>query len=227
VRSGKSAFAVQWAKALGPRRGFIATAQVYDDEMKARALAHQEERGQEFVTVEEPLDLLGALEKLSSCDAVVVDCLTLWLTNLLLRGDSPEAMAQAVQAFAHAARQAAPTVIVVSNEVGMGIVPENALARRFRDVAGRAHQVFARQADQVVLAMMGLLLRAKPGPIVPLLPMDSGAGFLAVDGAHAGAPAGGNAGAGAGTGRDAAADGQGAQGDQEATEGAGGGFPWI
>ena len=119
----------------------------------------------------------------------------------------------------------------------MGIVPENALARRFRDVAGRAHQVFARQADQVVLAMMGLLLRAKPGPIVPLLPMDSGVGFLAVEGAPAGGNGGGNAGgdagAGAGTGLDGAADGQGtqraqgAQGAQEATEGAGGGFPWI
>lgn len=167
VRSGKSAFALSLARRLGARRAFVATAQPFDDDMRLRIEAHQLERRGDFATVEAPLDLPGALRALAGDppEVVVVDCLTLWLSNLLLRGDPPEAIALEVTRLAEALRTGPFHVVLVTNEVGMGVVPESPLGRTFRDVAGRAHQALARRADRVYLAALGCILRLRPAPI--------------------------------------------------------------
>jgi len=163
ARSGKSAFALALARSLGPRRAFVATAEARDLEMRERIARHREERGAEFSTVEEPLELARAVSALRGVDVAVIDCLTLWLSNLLLRGERPEEIAASVEGLL-AALATAP--ILVTNEVGMGVVPESALGRAFRDVAGRAHQVLAARADRLYLAVLGTVLRIRPGPIV-------------------------------------------------------------
>jgi adenosylcobinamide kinase/adenosylcobinamide-phosphate guanylyltransferase len=165
ARSGKSAFALRLARAMGRRRAFIATAQAFDDEMRDRIARHVEERGDAFRTLEAPLDLPGAIDALRDVDVAVVDCLTLWLSNLLLRGDDDVRVAGAVDALGRALSRAAFPVVVVTNEVGMGIVPETPLGRRFRDVAGRAHQRLAAGADAVYVAMMGCIVRLRPAPV--------------------------------------------------------------
>ncbi len=165
VRSGKSAFALLRASQLGQRRAFIATAEVRDDEMRERVERHREERGDAFRTIESPRALTETLQALSEVEVVVVDCLTLWLSNLLLDALSEVEIAERVEAFARALEQRRFSTVLVTNEVGLGIVPENALARRFRDIAGRAHQRLGRGADEVYLAALGQLLRLKPGPV--------------------------------------------------------------
>lgn len=159
ARSGKSAYALDQAMA-GPaqRRVMIATAQALDEEMAARIARHREERGAEWVTIEEPLDLAKAVRDLHAGDVAVVDCLTLWLSNLML-GDLE--IGPATQDLC-AALQASPAdVFVISNEVGQGIVPDNPLARRFRDEAGWMHQAVAAAADRAVLVVAALPLVLK------------------------------------------------------------------
>jgi adenosylcobinamide kinase/adenosylcobinamide-phosphate guanylyltransferase len=165
VRSGKSAFALERARKLGQRRVFIATAQTLDDEMRARASRHALERGDAFRTIEEPLAVSGVLAGLNDVDVVVLDCLTFWLANLLARGDREDHVAAELSALARAATDATFPVIVVTNEVGMGVVPESALGRLFRDVAGRAHQHLAARASHVYFAALGCVLRLKPAPL--------------------------------------------------------------
>jgi adenosylcobinamide kinase/adenosylcobinamide-phosphate guanylyltransferase len=165
VRSGKSAFALALARTLGPRRVFLATAQAWDAEMAARIAAHRAERSADFETIEEPFDPLGALDRAAGADVVVLDCVTLWLSNLLLRGASEAEIAAKVVALADALRAAPFASVVVTNEVGMGIVPESPLGRTFRDVAGRAHQALAARADRIYFAMLGTMLRLSPGPV--------------------------------------------------------------
>jgi adenosylcobinamide kinase / adenosylcobinamide-phosphate guanylyltransferase len=165
VRSGKSAFALALARALGPRRALLATAEARDGEMAERIASHRAERGAEFATVEAPLELPGAVAALREVDVVVVDCLTLWLSNLLLRGDAPAAIARQVDALAAALAAAPGHAVLVTSEVGMGVVPESALGRTFRDVAGRAHQALTARADRLYLAVLGTVLRIRPGPV--------------------------------------------------------------
>lgn len=167
VRSGKSGFALSLARRLGGRRTFVATAQPLDQEMRDRIAAHQAEREGDFATVEAPLDLPAALQAVAGepPQVVVIDCLTLWLSNLLLRGDSPESIALEVTRLADVLRASPFHAVLVTNEVGMGVVPESALGRAFRDVAGRAHQVLAQRADRVYLAALGCILRLRPAPI--------------------------------------------------------------
>lgn len=164
ARSGKSRFALELARARGPQRTFIATAEALDGEMRERARAHREERGVEFETVEEPLGLSQAI---SSADAavVVVDCVTLWLSNLLVHGRTREDVLAAVDGLVAVLSQRERTVVLVTNEVGMGIVPETPLGRLFRDLSGVAHQRIAAAADEVYLGALGLILRLKPGPV--------------------------------------------------------------
>ncbi|MFL5298840.1 MAG: bifunctional adenosylcobinamide kinase/adenosylcobinamide-phosphate guanylyltransferase [Anaeromyxobacteraceae bacterium] len=171
VRSGKSAFALALARRLGIRRAFVATAQAFDREMEERIALHRAERDGEFATVEEPLDLPAALAHVDA-DVVVVDCLTLWLSNLLLRGDSAADVAAAVERLAAELARRRLHAVLVTNEVGMGVVPESALGRLFRDVAGRAHQRLARDADRVYLAALGCVLRLRPGPVSLARPED-------------------------------------------------------
>lgn len=167
VRSGKSAFALTLARRLGARRTFLATALPFDDEMRDRIAAHRAERDGDFATLEASHDVPGALQSLADAatDVVVVDCLTLWLSNLLLRGDRPEAIAAEVARLAGVLGASPFHAVLVTNEVGMGVVPESALGRVFRDVAGRTHQLLARRADRVYLAALGCILRLRPAPI--------------------------------------------------------------
>jgi adenosylcobinamide kinase/adenosylcobinamide-phosphate guanylyltransferase len=165
ARSGKSAFALTRAMALGSRRVFLATAECLDDEMRARVACHREERGAGFRTIEAPRQLLEALHGLEDVDVVLIDCLTLWLSNLLL-DDEPTASIEAriAELVQWLVVRRCHTVIV-TNEVGMGIVPDNALARRFRDLTGRAHQRLGAACDEVYLAALGQVIRLKPAPI--------------------------------------------------------------
>lgn len=152
ARSGKSALAEGVVRAAGPSPVYIATAEAWDDEMRARIAEHRAQRdGQGWRTVEAPLDLPGALAGAGDAP-VLVDCLTLWLTNLMLgEHDIPAAAAALLAAL----DRPGPTVLV-ANEVGLGIVPDNALARRFRDAAGRLNQQVAARADTVVFTAAGL-----------------------------------------------------------------------
>jgi len=161
ARSGKSAYAQRGAEAVGGSRSplMIATAQAFDDEMRERIARHQGERGDAWRTIEAPLELPDALDQLGPQDVAVADCLTLWLTNLIL-GDHD--VAKARDALLRSVRHTPARLWLVSNEVGLGIVPDNALSRRFRDEAGRLHQALAAQADEVVLIVAGLPLRVKP-----------------------------------------------------------------
>ncbi|HEY6879571.1 MAG TPA: bifunctional adenosylcobinamide kinase/adenosylcobinamide-phosphate guanylyltransferase [Polyangiales bacterium] len=166
VRSGKSAFALARAKELGVRRGFIATAEPFDDEMRERAQRHRIERGDDFFTLEAPRALSAAVrEAARSADVVVVDCLTLWLSNLLLEGLDRPAIRARVDELAATLRESSAHVVMVSNEVGLGIVPESKLGRTFRDLSGEAHQTLGNQADELYFAMMGQLVRLRPGPL--------------------------------------------------------------
>jgi adenosylcobinamide kinase / adenosylcobinamide-phosphate guanylyltransferase len=167
VRSGKSAFALRRARELGSRRVFVATAQALDAEMEQRVAAHRRERGEDFRTVEAPRALLAALRDIDA-DVVVVDCLTLWLSNLLLDGSSREHIEQQVLELAAWLGERHRHCVIVSNEVGLGIVPDNALARAFRDVAGRAHQLLGARADEIYVGLFGQLLRLRPGPVESL-----------------------------------------------------------
>lgn len=162
ARSGKSRYAEGLVTAFGGPRIYIATARVWDDEMADRVARHRDDRGPGWTTVEEPLDLTGALRAhAADGTGVLVDCLTLWLTNLMMA----EADIDAETAALAAALAGLPgRIVLVSNEVGLGIVPDNALARRFRDHAGRLHQTVAALAPRVVLTVAGLPIFAKGTP---------------------------------------------------------------
>ncbi len=171
VRAGKSAFAVNRARELGTRRVYIATAEEIDEEMRERVMAHREERGKDFETVEEPIALCETLEKLRHKDVVVVDCLTIWLSNLLLQEEPPERILERVKALLAIVASAQFHVLFVTNEVGMGVVPETRLGRIFRDLCGRVHQSFSRCADEVYFAALGTIIRIKPDPVCAVPPM--------------------------------------------------------
>lgn len=161
ARSGKSRFAETTALASGQSLTCIATAQALDAEMQARIQHHQRERDAAWVTVEEPLHLARALQQQASANrCIVVDCLTLWLTNLLLAGD---ACFEQERAALLAALPTLPgDILLVSNEVGWGVVPADPLSRRFVDEAGRLHQALAASADRVTLVVAGLPQVLKP-----------------------------------------------------------------
>jgi adenosylcobinamide kinase/adenosylcobinamide-phosphate guanylyltransferase len=150
ARSGKSRWALDRARKRGNRLVYIATAEALDDEMSARIVKHRAERESAFQTIEEPRELAKAIRSAQG-DAIVVDCLTLWLANVMR--DSGETIA--------AAKEHAAEVICVTNEVGCAIVPENALAREFRDRAGIMNQRFAEAADEVYWMIFGQPLRIK------------------------------------------------------------------
>jgi adenosylcobinamide kinase / adenosylcobinamide-phosphate guanylyltransferase len=153
ARAGKSQYAESLIAETG-RGLYLATATPGDTEMAERIAAHRARRGPDWTTIEEPLDLIGALDRHASAGRpILVDCLTLWMSNLLGAGREPrEAAAALVQARV---RWRSP-VVFVSNEVGLGIVPDNALARQFRDAAGYLHQTIAECADLVVFLIAGL-----------------------------------------------------------------------
>ena len=160
ARSGKSAYAEQLAKGWKGERIFIATAQAHDEEMAERIKAHRLRRGQDWTTRGAVLDLPGALRDAAAKDKfILIDCLTLWLTNVILSEEDHE---RAVSDLLNALADVPGTIALVSNEVGSGIVPGNELARSFRDAAGRANQRVAKEVDEVVLITAGLPLTLKP-----------------------------------------------------------------
>ena len=164
ARSGKSRYAEARALQLPGAKAYVATAQAFDDEMRERIAAHRAARDPAFDLHEEPREVPSLLMRLAE-PVVLVDCLTLWLSNLLLADLSDGAVEGAIDALEHALAQRRGTTLLVTNEVGLGIVPASALGRRFRDHAGRLHQRLASRADEVVLAALGLCLRLKPGPV--------------------------------------------------------------
>ena len=159
--SGKSARAEALVTGSGLTPVYVATAQAFDAEMAAKIAAHRASRGPGWRTVEEPVDLAAVLAAAQEGEALLIDCATLWLSNLLLAEADLEAEeARLLQALATCP---AP-VVVVSNEVGAGIVPDNALARRFRNAQGRLNQRIAAQAETVIAVMAGLPLTLKGSP---------------------------------------------------------------
>lgn len=168
ARSGKSAYAQGLAESdaenVGRKPIMIATAEPLDDEMAARIARHRADRGDRWLTIEAPVDLAAAVRALGPGDAAVIDCLTLWLSNLMLAERSVEA---ATDGLLGAIAETKAKVVVVSNEVGMGIVPENALARSFRDEAGRLNRRIAEEADHTVVMFAGLPLILKGSPEAP------------------------------------------------------------
>jgi adenosylcobinamide kinase / adenosylcobinamide-phosphate guanylyltransferase len=163
-RSGKSAYALTLADAdpALPRHFFIATAEALDEEMRARIAHHRMSRPESFVTIEAPVDLHGAIAGLyERADIAVLDCITLWVSNLLGREYPDEAIFAEAESLAVALKAAPFRIIVVSGEVGSGIVPDNPLARRFRDLLGWTNQMIARAADELILMTAGYPLRLK------------------------------------------------------------------
>jgi adenosylcobinamide kinase / adenosylcobinamide-phosphate guanylyltransferase len=158
ARSGKSAFAERLVIASARPRRYIATAEAWDDEMRERIAQHQRDRAGDWTTVEAPLDLPAALAAASTAEVVLIDCATLWLTNHLLADH--DLSAETARLVTALAASPAP-VLVVSNETGWGIVPDNALARRFRDAQGRLNQRLAAEAGLVVTVIAGLPLVLK------------------------------------------------------------------
>jgi adenosylcobinamide kinase / adenosylcobinamide-phosphate guanylyltransferase len=160
ARSGKSRYAESLTMGFPPPWVYVATAEPLDDEMAARIAEHRARRAADWRTIEAPRDLAGAVAGAPAGSAVLVDCLTLWLSNLMLANAEIEAESDRLD---DALVQARGPIVLVSNEVGLGIVPDNALARRFRDAQGRLNQRVAGRADRVVLMVAGLPLVVK-GP---------------------------------------------------------------
>lgn len=161
ARSGKSRYAQARCEALSGSLAYVATAEAHDGEMADRIARHRADRGQRWRTVDAPVDLPGAIRSSTEwADAILVDCLTLWLSNLLL---ADEDIAMWTTKLADAVRSCAVPVVFVSNEVGLSIVPENALARRFRDEAGWLNQQMAALCDEVILVTAGLPMILKDG----------------------------------------------------------------
>lgn len=159
--SGKSAYAEGLAFATGKPRHYWATSQIFDTEMAEKVRRHLNQRGADWTTIEEPLDSSKALSGCTDADIVLVDCATMWLTNhLLAEADLEKETAHLLEALA----QCPAEVIVVSNETGLGIVPENALARRFREAQGRLNIALAAQAGRVINVVAGLpqVLKGQP-----------------------------------------------------------------
>jgi adenosylcobinamide kinase / adenosylcobinamide-phosphate guanylyltransferase len=155
ARCGKSALAVRRARALGSPVVFVATAEALDDEMAERIRRHRAEREQDWSTVEAPLDLAAALMEVPTGACAIVDCLSLWVANLLQHGlDEGDLVDLAHEGADLAAGRAAPT-IAVSNEVGMGVVPEHELGRRYRDALGRVNAIWAERAAEAYLVVAG------------------------------------------------------------------------
>ena len=167
ARSGKSVYAEKRAREFGSPLAYLATAQTLDGEMDERVRRHRERRGAEWCTIEEPIHLSQALAR---CDgqyqAILVDCLTLWLSNLLFRyeesGERVEEMIhEDLQRLQSTLQGMVTPVILVSSEVGMGIVPDNRLSRIFRDIAGSTNQTLAAAADEVHVVISGIPLKLK------------------------------------------------------------------
>lgn len=164
TRSGKSGYAVELAKKLARSVVFIATASSLDEEMQRRIRKHQAARPRQWKVIEEGKELGSILPKLKNkCAVVIIDCLGLWLSNLLADGLKDKAVEKKIKALMTALRKVKLTTIIVSNEVGLGIVPDNLLARRFGDLLGLVNQLAAKAADEVIFMRAGIPTFIKGG----------------------------------------------------------------
>jgi len=167
ARSGKSRYAEQRSTELGSRRLYVATAEAKDDEMAQRIAEHKKRRGDEWITIEESVQLTEVLlAQRGRTDCGLVDCITLWLSNLLLRRDTKYAEEKVDELLMILPRLDFHSVLV-SNEVGWGIVPDNPLARQFRDLAGWTNQRLAATANEVVLTVAGIPMIVKQATSCP------------------------------------------------------------
>lgn len=162
ARSGKSSLAQEMAERSGLPVTVIATGQARDDEMARRIAAHRADRPADWTTVEEPADIEGAIAAADTGSALILDCLTLWVSNRLLAGDADDAVCASAVSAADAASARAGLAVAVSNEVGSGIVPDNALARRYADLLGRVNAIWAARADRCALVVAGRVLELAP-----------------------------------------------------------------
>ena len=158
ARSGKSRLALELASSAGAEVSFVATAEALDEEMAERIAAHRAERPSGWVTVEEPFDLARALASVEGRATCVVDCLSLWVSNLMLRGDGATVVEAAAAACADAAAARAGLTIAVTNEVGLGIVPATPLGRAYRDLLGTVNRIWVEASERAVLVVAGRLL---------------------------------------------------------------------
>ncbi|MDI6790575.1 MAG: bifunctional adenosylcobinamide kinase/adenosylcobinamide-phosphate guanylyltransferase [Thermodesulfobacteriota bacterium] len=161
-RSGKSRFALDYANRHFTNRLYLATGQAMDEEMKERIKEHQRQRGQDWRTVEEPLNIASTIEQeATKASVILIDCVTLWVSNMLLRDISEEEIMHSVGSLVNKIHKPLCSFILVTNEVGAGIVPENRLARRFRDLAGMVNQKLAACADEVYWLVSGIPVKIK------------------------------------------------------------------
>jgi adenosylcobinamide kinase / adenosylcobinamide-phosphate guanylyltransferase len=158
ARSGKSSLAVELGRRHHGPVVFVASCPPLDDDLAARIARHRETRP-DWPTIEEPVELASAVEKADRDALVIVDCLTVWVSNLMLRGDDEPEVTGAAGAFAGALLDRDGPAVVISNEVGSGVHPEGALGRRYRDLLGRVNQIVAAAADSTLLVVAGRVLR--------------------------------------------------------------------
>ncbi|MBU0567921.1 bifunctional adenosylcobinamide kinase/adenosylcobinamide-phosphate guanylyltransferase [bacterium] len=161
ARSGKSRFAVKLASTLKGEKTYLATASALDPEMEERIKEHKRERPKQYKTVEEPLEIERVFKDSKPSKIVLLDCLTLWISNCLLSHKSEEQILARLNSFLSLAKENNACLIIVSNEVGQGIVPRNKLARRFRDIAGLANQLAAKEANEVYWMVAGIPTKIK------------------------------------------------------------------
>jgi adenosylcobinamide kinase/adenosylcobinamide-phosphate guanylyltransferase len=175
ARSGKSVYALKLAESLSGKKLFLATGEPFDDEMTERIKKHKKGRGNNWTTIEEPINVADVIKENRKYDVILLDCLTLWISNIIhkkseVRGLPPnasiggqklEVIYKNINQLVSACKQSKATIIIVSNEVGLGIVPDNPLARQFRDIAGYANQKIAVVADEVFFVAAGIGMRMK------------------------------------------------------------------
>jgi adenosylcobinamide kinase/adenosylcobinamide-phosphate guanylyltransferase len=161
ARSGKSSYALQEAMKF-ERRGYLATAEAFDKEMESRISRHKQERGALFTTIEEPLNIADSIREYSDkVDVILVDCMTVWLNNLLYYRENISMELPEIQSFLSLLENPPTSLIIVSNELGMGIVPADSLSREYRDQAGFLNQAVAKRADKATFMVSGLPLKLK------------------------------------------------------------------
>ncbi len=161
-RSGKSAYALELAESMGEKRLYVATAEALDDEMKERIARHREERGDNWDTAEEPIDIVNILDHSKKYNVILIDCLTLWLCNIMHNGEpNNETIMKHIHALADSCAASDTKVIAVTNELGLGVIPGDPLSRRFTDLAGIMNQRMAAAADRVVMTVSGIPLTIK------------------------------------------------------------------
>lgn len=168
ARSGKSRFAVEQARGIGGSTAFVATARALDADMAGRIARHRAERPPGWTTIEEPYDVVSACRRaVSAHDLLVIDCVTIWIANLMDRGDDDAAVLARADDLAKLIRERVVSTIIVSNEVGEGVHPPTEVGRRYRDLLGFANQRLAAAADRVTLMVAGVPMTVKEPPPAP------------------------------------------------------------